>query len=184
MTTKLTNYFNNTIWASGLMALLLCLPSILQGNTNWEEVKTITGTVISSEDALPLIGVTVAIKGTTTGAVTDVNGNWSMKFEPGQGDWIQATSNVSGAFWNMKLNNQQSVYDIDFSQARGTTLLPEVVISAEKPKPKPEPQPTVASVLPSPSWFQKNWWWVVGSAVLTTGLIVFFITRDKDKKKK
>ena len=155
-------------------------------------MRTITGTA-KYRDGTPAIGVNVFLandrrhrlnKGNVGAAVTDVNGNWSMKFEPGQGDWIQATSNVSGAFWNMKLNNQQSVYDIDFSQARGTTLLPEVVISAEKPKPKPEPQPTVASVLPSPSWFEKNWWWVVGSAVLTTGLIVFFITRDKDKKKK
>ena len=83
MTPKLTNYLNNTIWASCLMALLFCLPSVLQGNTSWEEVKSITGTVISSEDALPLIGVTVAIKGTTSGTVTDVNGNFSLEADEG-----------------------------------------------------------------------------------------------------
>ena len=84
MTTKLTNHANNSIWALGLMVLLLCLPSLLRGNTNGaEEVKPITGTVTSAADGLPLIGVTVAVEGTSTGTITDVDGNFSIDVEEG-----------------------------------------------------------------------------------------------------
>ncbi len=40
--------------------------------------RTITGTVTSSEDGSPLPGVTVVVKGTTTGAVTDATGHYSI----------------------------------------------------------------------------------------------------------
>ena len=43
--------------------------------------KIITGQVTSAEDGLPLPGVNVTIKGTTTGAVTDMQGNYSIPFE-------------------------------------------------------------------------------------------------------
>ena len=84
MTTNLTNCCNNSRGAFHLMVLLLCLPFISQGNTNLEEVvKPITGVVTSAEDGLPLIGVTVAIKGTTSGTVTDIDGNFSLEAEEG-----------------------------------------------------------------------------------------------------
>ena len=40
--------------------------------------KTITGTVTSSEDKLPVIGATVQVKGTTTGAATDLDGKYQI----------------------------------------------------------------------------------------------------------
>lgn len=40
--------------------------------------KTITGTIISGEDNLPLIGATVVVKGTTIGTITDFDGNYSI----------------------------------------------------------------------------------------------------------
>ena len=43
--------------------------------------KIVTGQVTSSEDGLPLPGVNVTIKGTTTGAVTDMQGNYSISLE-------------------------------------------------------------------------------------------------------
>lgn len=39
---------------------------------------TVTGTIISSEDSLPLPGVNVVVSGTTRGAVTDFDGNYSI----------------------------------------------------------------------------------------------------------
>ncbi|MEO0341415.1 MAG: SusC/RagA family TonB-linked outer membrane protein, partial [Bacteroidota bacterium] len=39
---------------------------------------TVTGVVTSTEDGMPLIGATVVIKGTTTGAVTDLDGSYSI----------------------------------------------------------------------------------------------------------
>ena len=40
--------------------------------------KTLTGTVISSEDNQPLPGVNVIVKGTTMGTITDFDGNFSL----------------------------------------------------------------------------------------------------------
>lgn len=41
--------------------------------------KTINGTVISSTDKQPLIGVSVLVKGTTNGTITDMDGKFSIK---------------------------------------------------------------------------------------------------------
>lgn len=45
--------------------------------------KMIRGQVTSSEDGLPLPGVNVTVKGTTIGAVTDMQGNYSIPVENG-----------------------------------------------------------------------------------------------------
>jgi TonB-linked SusC/RagA family outer membrane protein len=45
--------------------------------------KTITGTVTSAEDNLPVIGGTVLVKGTTTGSTTDLNGKYQISAAPG-----------------------------------------------------------------------------------------------------
>ncbi len=84
MTTRLWNLSNNSFRVFSLLVLLLCLPFLSQGNTNWiEEVKPISGTVTSAADGLPLIGVTVAVQGTSTGTITDIDGKWSIEAEEG-----------------------------------------------------------------------------------------------------
>lgn len=45
--------------------------------------RTITGTVTSSDDKLPIPGVSVRVKGTQTGAVSDANGKYSIKVPSG-----------------------------------------------------------------------------------------------------
>lgn len=47
-------------------------------NTPLQEGKTITGKV-QDEQGEPLVGVSVAVKGTTTGTVTDINGGYTLK---------------------------------------------------------------------------------------------------------
>jgi TonB-linked SusC/RagA family outer membrane protein len=42
-----------------------------------------TGKVIGSDDKLPVVGASVRIKGTNTGAVTDVNGDFTLTLSPG-----------------------------------------------------------------------------------------------------
>src|SRR5688572_5413875 len=42
------------------------------------QTRTVTGTVTSGEDGLPLPGVNVVVEGTTKGTVTDVDGNYSI----------------------------------------------------------------------------------------------------------
>jgi hypothetical protein len=56
-----------------LLTLLLCANAFVMAQT-----VQITGTVTSSEDNLPIPGVTVQVKGTTIGAVSDVNGYYSL----------------------------------------------------------------------------------------------------------
>ncbi len=48
--------------------------------------RTISGTVTSSDDGKPLPGVTVQVKGTTIGTITDLNGKYSITFNPKQGN--------------------------------------------------------------------------------------------------
>ena len=77
MSAKLAKAFNISILLLGFWGILLCVPVHLgAANTDW---ATITGQVTSTEDGLPLIGVTVLVKGTTTGTVTDVDGMYSIE---------------------------------------------------------------------------------------------------------
>ena len=40
--------------------------------------KTVTGTITSAEDGLPVIGATILVKGTSTGTATDLDGQYSI----------------------------------------------------------------------------------------------------------
>lgn len=44
-----------------------------------EKARTVNGTVISSADNQPIAGVSVLVEGTTIGALTDVNGNYTLR---------------------------------------------------------------------------------------------------------
>ncbi|MEL6926536.1 MAG: carboxypeptidase-like regulatory domain-containing protein, partial [Bacteroidota bacterium] len=74
-----------------IMVLLLSPPSWAT-NAGYEShatlrvddvFKMISGSVMSQDDNLPLIGVTVQVKGTSTGTVTDIDGNYSIDVEEG-----------------------------------------------------------------------------------------------------
>ncbi|MCQ2204067.1 MAG: TonB-dependent receptor [Bacteroidales bacterium] len=47
--------------------------------TAFAQSNQVNGVVISSTDGLPLPGVTVVVKGTTTGTITSIDGNYSIK---------------------------------------------------------------------------------------------------------
>lgn len=48
--------------------------------------QTVTGTVYD-ESGLPLIGVSVQEKGTSNGAITDIDGKFSVKLSPEATGW-------------------------------------------------------------------------------------------------
>ncbi|MBD1420868.1 SusC/RagA family TonB-linked outer membrane protein [Sphingobacterium chuzhouense] len=52
-------------------------------NLSAQNTKQITGTVVDASQGTPLIGVSVSIKGSTLGAVTDVNGKYNIKVQAG-----------------------------------------------------------------------------------------------------
>ncbi len=57
-----------------LFSLLLCLGTLLKA-----QERTVTGTITSESDGKALAGVSVLIKGTSTGATTNADGTYSIK---------------------------------------------------------------------------------------------------------
>lgn len=62
---------------NSLLLLTFLIPATIFGQT------TVTGTVTDEANALPLPGVNIVIKGTTTGASTDFDGNYSITASEG-----------------------------------------------------------------------------------------------------
>ncbi|PYF72473.1 SusC/RagA family TonB-linked outer membrane protein [Pedobacter nutrimenti] len=67
--------------------LILLLISTL---TLWAQEKTISGKITSTEDGLPIPGVSVTVKGTNKGTSTDGNGSYSIQAAPGAVLWIRS----------------------------------------------------------------------------------------------
>lgn len=67
------------------MAMLLCIPaSGVKATPASQENLTVSGVVTSAADQLPLIGVSVQVKGTSNGSITDLDGNYSVSVASGQ----------------------------------------------------------------------------------------------------
>ena len=62
--------------------ILLSLSMLFSATFVLAQESIITGTVISDEDGLGLPGVTVLVKGTTTGTATDIDGKYQIKASP------------------------------------------------------------------------------------------------------
>ena len=62
--------------------ILLCF-SLVFVLSAWAQERVVTGTVTSVEDGSALPGVNVLVKGTTNGAVTDVEGKYSLSLASG-----------------------------------------------------------------------------------------------------
>ena len=46
------------------------------------QITKVTGTVISEEDGLPVVGASILVKGTTVGTVTDMDGKFTLSNVP------------------------------------------------------------------------------------------------------
>lgn len=68
----------NTFKKSVLLGFVLCLSAF-----QMLAQQTITGKVTSAANGDPLIGVNVIVKGTSTGTITDFDGNYSVSYEEG-----------------------------------------------------------------------------------------------------
>lgn len=56
-----------------LVAASCCLGTMIAT----AQTTQVTGTVISMEDNMPVIGASIVVKGTTTGTVTDMDGKFT-----------------------------------------------------------------------------------------------------------
>ncbi len=63
-----------------ILGFLICsIPTYAIAGLKIEQNRTITGTVTGTDDSIPIPGVNVIIKGTTTGTVTDFDGNYNIE---------------------------------------------------------------------------------------------------------
>jgi iron complex outermembrane receptor protein len=106
-----------------IVIVLFIIISFVMGTAAQE--RAITGTVTGSDDGLTLPGVSIQIKGTTLGTVTDVNGIYVLPVS-GQGT-VLIFSFVGYSSLEVAVGNQQ-VIDVELSpEAR---RLEEVVVTA------------------------------------------------------
>jgi len=91
---------------------------------SFAQEKTITGTVTSAADGLPLPGVNVIVKGTTRGVQTDFDGNYSIKASAGE---TLVFSFVSMKSTEMKVGSSNT---INVSMQEDVAALDEVVVVA------------------------------------------------------
>ncbi|GJM35232.1 MAG: SusC/RagA family TonB-linked outer membrane protein [Saprospiraceae bacterium] len=59
-----------------ILTILAFVALLAQG---WAQEKTVTGTVTSADDGAPLIGVSILIKSTAVGTITDIDGRYQIK---------------------------------------------------------------------------------------------------------
>ena len=67
-----------------LLQSCMLLMMLMVVNENYAQIRTLTGTVISNEDRLPLSGVSVIVQGTSIGKSTNANGRFSINASTGQ----------------------------------------------------------------------------------------------------
>ncbi|MBL7857652.1 MAG: SusC/RagA family TonB-linked outer membrane protein [Cyclobacteriaceae bacterium] len=107
--------------------LLLCLTAVfmLASSESWAQDRTVTGKVTSAEDGTTLPGVNVVLKGTTSGAVTDAEGRFSLSV-PANGGVLVFTF-IGLTSQEVEIGNRST---IDISMALDAKQLSEVVVTA------------------------------------------------------
>jgi TonB-linked SusC/RagA family outer membrane protein len=121
---------------------------LLMCNSAFAQTKTITGIV--SDNAGPLPGVSVSIKGTTTGIVTDVNGKYSLNVASGQ---TLLFSFLGYTPQEVVINTQQT---LNIKMAQSSSSLNEVVVVGYGTQKKVTVTGSVASVSASEIVNTKN----------------------------
>jgi len=110
---------NSAWWKSGFLTLILFGFAI---SLTFAQEITVTGTVSSDAEG-PIPGVNIVISGTTQGAVTDVDGNYSITV-PGP-DAILVFTSIGYAAQNVTVGNQTT---INVTLVEDVMALDEIVV--------------------------------------------------------
>lgn len=105
------------------LSLLILLTVVLTSMVG-RETKTITGKVTSANDGSPLPGINVVLKGTTTGTVTDINGEYKINVPNGNGTLVFSFLGLKSK--EVKIKNRTT---IDVQMEDDVQQLSEVVVS-------------------------------------------------------
>ena len=95
---------------------------ILSSSANVNQEKTVSGVIISALDDEPLIGVSVLVKGTNTGTITDYDGKYTIAASGGQ---TLVFSYIGYNTQEIVINNRQT---INVSMYEDLKILEEVVV--------------------------------------------------------
>jgi len=101
-----------------LIAALVMSVTMLMAQT-----KTITGHVVSAEDGEPVIGATVIVPGTSTGTVTDLDGNFSINVPAG-------TKELSFSYVGMESQILPVKNKMNVTMGSDDKILEDVVVTA------------------------------------------------------
>jgi len=103
-------------WLLAIVIMILCM------NSNFAQNKVISGTVTTETDSQPLPGVNVLIKGSTTGVVTDFNGEFSIN---ASSEDVLVFSFIGFVSKEVKVGNSTT---INVKLSEDLTALDEVVV--------------------------------------------------------
>lgn len=101
---------------------LLAMLFLLTGLTLFAQEKTVTGTLTSADDGLPLPGANVSVQNTNQGTTTNFDGNYEIVVEAGE---TLVFSYVGFQAQEIRVENQET---IDVSLQADTESLSEVVV--------------------------------------------------------
>lgn len=101
-----------------IFILLFTLPTLTFG-----QEKTITGTIVSLSDNIPLTGATVIVKGTNTGSITDFDGKYTITASTGD---VLVFSFIGFQTKEAPVSSQTI---INVSLTEDTAMLDEIVIT-------------------------------------------------------
>ncbi|WP_320110910.1 TonB-dependent receptor [Draconibacterium orientale] len=111
------------------LKVVLFLVAMLSFTLGYAQVKTVTGTVSDAGNGEPLPGVTIVVKGTTQGTITDFDGNFSIDVEEGQTivlsyigytpqEVVISTSNLVNVKLEQSMENLDEVVVIGYGQVK------------------------------------------------------------------
>jgi TonB-dependent starch-binding outer membrane protein SusC len=108
----------------GLLVGVMIILGLMNGQNLFAQQITVTGKITNALTKEPLPGVTILEKGTTTGALTDAQGNYSIKVN---------NSNSILVFSFVGMESQEVVVDahkvIDVGMKENVSLLDEVIVT-------------------------------------------------------
>jgi len=152
-------------------SVLTFVALLCSGYVYSQESVTVTGKVISKEDSKPIPGVNIMIKGTATGTVTDVNGNYTLD---APGDATLVFSFIGFGREEIPVNSRAV---IDLSMGPEMQALEEVVVTGYSTQRKKDITGSVGVVdmnaltsIPAGSAAQSLQGQAAGVTVITSGM--------------
>ncbi len=104
------------------LKLILFLVAVFAYSASFAQLKTVTGKVTDAGSGEPLPGVTIVVKGTTNGTITNFDGIYSLDVEAGQ---VLAFSYIGYSAQDVTVGTANT---IDIQLAQSTENLEEVVV--------------------------------------------------------